>query len=86
MAATCLAAALGSILMGWLANYPFALAPGMPAFFTIAMMPLACSNSEGIVMGIIAFTFLRLVCWRTTEISATLWILTVLFLLRYLLV
>jgi AGZA family xanthine/uracil permease-like MFS transporter len=29
MAATALAAAVGSILMGWLADYPFALAPGM---------------------------------------------------------
>ena len=28
-AATCLCAALGSILMGALANYPIALAPGM---------------------------------------------------------
>ena len=35
MAATCLAAALGSLLMGLLTNYPFALAPGMGlnAFF-----------------------------------------------------
>jgi AGZA family xanthine/uracil permease-like MFS transporter len=29
MAATCLAAAVGSFLMGFLTNYPFALAPGM---------------------------------------------------------
>jgi adenine/guanine/hypoxanthine permease len=29
MAATCLAAALSTFLMGWLANYPVALAPGM---------------------------------------------------------
>ena len=40
MAATCLAAALGSILMGWLANYPFALAPGMGlnAFFVYTVV------------------------------------------------
>ena len=47
------------------------------------MMPLAFSIAEGIVMGIISFTFLRLVCWRISEIGATLWILTGLFLLRY---
>lgn len=38
--ATCLAAALGSMLMGWLANYPVALAPGMGlnAFFTFTVV------------------------------------------------
>lgn len=38
--ATCLAAALGSVLMGLLANYPVALAPGMGqnAFFTYGIV------------------------------------------------
>lgn len=38
--ATCLAAALGTALMGWLANYPVALAPGMSqnAFFTFGIV------------------------------------------------
>lgn len=38
--ATCLAAAFGSIVMGWLANYPVALAPGMGqnAFFTFSVV------------------------------------------------
>ncbi|HCD28571.1 MAG TPA: hypothetical protein DER02_13690 [Gammaproteobacteria bacterium] len=38
--ATCLAAAIGSLLMGLLANYPIALAPGMGqnAFFTYAVV------------------------------------------------
>ena len=38
--ATCLAAAMGSLLMGLLANYPIALAPGMGqnAFFTYAVV------------------------------------------------
>ena len=40
MVATCLAAALGSCLMGLLANYPFALAPGMGlnAFFAYSVV------------------------------------------------
>lgn len=39
-AATCLAAAIGSLLMGVLANYPIALAPGMGlnAFFTYTVV------------------------------------------------
>ena len=38
--ATCLAAAVGSLLMGLVANYPFALAPGMGlnAYFTYAVV------------------------------------------------
>ena len=37
--ATCLAAALGSLIMGVYANYPVALAPGMGqnAFFTLEL-------------------------------------------------
>lgn len=40
MVATCLAAAIGTFLMGFLANYPFALAPGMGlnAFFTYTVV------------------------------------------------
>ena len=40
VAATCLAAAFGSILMGLLTNYPFALAPGMGlnAFFAYTVV------------------------------------------------
>lgn len=40
LVATCLAAALGTLLMAFLANYPFAQAPGMGlnAFFTFAVV------------------------------------------------
>ena len=58
-------------------------AVAIPAFFTIVMMPLAFSIAEGIVAGILAFTFLRTVCGRAGEINLTLWILTLLFLLRF---
>ncbi len=58
-------------------------AVAIPAFFTIVMMPLAFSIAEGIVAGILAFTFLRAVCGRAGEINLTLWILTLLFLLRF---
>jgi adenine/guanine/hypoxanthine permease len=39
--ATCLAAALGSLIMGLYANYPIALAPGMGlnAYFAFTMVP-----------------------------------------------
>jgi len=52
--ATCLAAAIGSLLMGLLANYPIALAPGMGlnAFFTytvVAQMGHSWQTALGVV-------------------------------------
>ncbi|MEC9183454.1 MAG: NCS2 family permease, partial [Pseudomonadota bacterium] len=52
--ATCLAAAFGSLLMGILANYPIALAPGMGlnAFFTytvVAQMGHSWQTALGVV-------------------------------------
>ena len=52
--ATCIAAAIGSLLMGLLANYPIALAPGMGliAFFTytvVAQMGHSWQTALGVV-------------------------------------
>ena len=54
----------------------------IPVFLTIAVMPLAFSISEGIVAGILAYTFLRAVSGRARQLSPTLWILSVLFVIR----
>lgn len=50
--ATCLAAAIGSLLMGLLANYPIALAPGMGlnAFFTFGVV-LGMGHSWQVALG-----------------------------------
>ncbi len=50
--ATCIAAAVGSLLMGVLANYPIALAPGMGqnAFFTYAVV-LGSGHSWQVALG-----------------------------------
>jgi AGZA family xanthine/uracil permease-like MFS transporter len=46
LTATCLAAALGSLLMGLLANYPVGLAPGMGLnfMFTLTLIPAAAAT------------------------------------------
>ena len=45
-AATCISAAFGSLLMGVVARYPIALAPGMGlnAYFTYTVIGLHCSG------------------------------------------
>lgn len=55
----------------------------VPAFLTIAAMPLAYSISEGIVAGVLAFTFLAAVRGRARQVGVTLWVLSALFVLRF---
>ena len=54
-----------------------------PAFSTIAMMPLAFSIADGIVAGILSYTFLRAASGRWREVVLALWLLSPLFILRF---
>ncbi|PWM30665.1 MAG: guanine permease [Clostridiales bacterium] len=58
---------------------------GLPAFLTIAAMPLAYSISEGIAIGVISYTLLNLLTGnaRKKKISWLMYVLTVLFILKY---
>lgn len=58
-------------------------ADGIPAFITILMMPLCYSISDGIMLGIITFVLLNALTGKTKKISVILWILAVLFIIRY---
>ncbi|SMB91592.1 putative MFS transporter, AGZA family, xanthine/uracil permease [Desulfonispora thiosulfatigenes DSM 11270] len=55
----------------------------IPAFFTIFMMPLAYSIAEGIVFGVLAFVILRVSVGKIKEVSLTMWILFLLFIIRF---
>lgn len=58
---------------------------GLPAFLTIAAMPLAYSISEGIAIGVISYTLLNLVTGKAKDkkINWLMYVLTVLFILKY---
>src|SRR4051812_38663181 len=69
-AATCLSAAFASILMGFTANYPLALAPGMGlnAYFTFSVVKgmglpwetaLGCVFISGLVFLVLTFVGIR---------------------------
>ena len=62
-------------------------AEGIPAFLTILAMPTAYSISEGIAIGVISWTLLNLITGKAKEkkISPLMYILTVLFILKYVL-
>ena len=56
----------------------------MPSLVTILMMPFTASISEGIVMGLLAYVFVKLCTGRHKELSVVMYILAVLFVLKYL--
>ena len=56
----------------------------MPSLVTILMMPFTASISEGIVMGLLSYVFLKVCTGRYKELSVVMYILAVLFVLKYL--
>ncbi len=55
---------------------------GLPAFLTIVFMPFSYSIAEGIVFGVLSFTFLKLGTGKHKDISMTVYVLSILFLLK----
>ena len=60
-------------------NYTSAI----PAYITIIAMPLFYSIAEGISLGVISYVVINLVCKKYKEISPIMYILAVLFVLKY---
>lgn len=58
------------------------LTEAVPAFLTIAMMPFAYSIAEGIVFGIVSYTLIKTFTGKSKDVSALMWVLSVLFVLR----
>jgi len=54
-----------------------------PAFMTLIATPLTFSIANGLSLGLLSFTFLKLGSGRQKEISPLIWILSALFLCRY---
>ncbi len=56
---------------------------GIPAFICIAAMPFFYSISEGISMGIISYVIINLLSGKKDKLSIVMYILTILFVLKY---
>nr|WP_040306094.1 NCS2 family permease [Caloramator australicus] len=54
----------------------------IPAFLTIIMMPFTYSIAEGLVFGIVSYVVLKLISGKTKDISVTMYILAILFILK----
>lgn len=55
----------------------------IPAFLTIVMMPFAYSIADGIVFGMVSYVILKLVSGRTKEVSKVMWLLAILFVIKF---
>lgn len=55
----------------------------IPAFFTIIMMPLTYSIAEGIVFGMLSYVFLKLLTGRYKEIKPVMYVIAILFLIKF---
>ena len=60
-------------------NYTSAI----PAYLCVIAMPLFYSISEGISIGVISYVVLNLACRKAKEINPIMYVLTVLFVLKY---
>lgn len=77
---------VGFYMMGAVVRINFDdMAEAIPAFLCIIAMPLAYSISEGIAIGVISWTLLNLITGKGKDkkISVLMYILTVLFILKY---
>ena len=61
------------------------LSEAIPCFVTVVMMPFAYSISDGIGMGFIFFVLVKLFTRKVKDIHPVLWIFSVVFIIRYIL-
>lgn len=75
---------VGFYMMGSVVKINFEeMSEAIPAFLTILFMPLAYSISEGIAIGVISYTLLNLICGKFKKLTPLMYILTVLFICKY---
>ncbi len=77
---------VGFYMMGSVAKIDFEdMSDAIPAFLCIIAMPLAYSISEGIAIGVISWTLINLLTGKAKEkkISTLMYVLTILFILKY---
>ncbi len=58
----------------------------IPAFVCMIMMPLTYSISNGILIGMITYVIMNMICGKFRKLSPAMYILAVLFILKYILI
>lgn len=75
---------VGLLMMEPIIKIPFNdYSESIPAFICIIMMPLSYSISNGILLGMIAYVIINLACGKFNKITPVMYILAILFTLKY---
>ncbi len=75
---------VGFLMMQQVAKIPWSdITEAIPSFICIAVMPFAYSIAEGIAFGIISYTLLHVASGKFREVTWLMYVLTVLFILKY---
>ena len=75
---------VGLFMLEPIKNIPLTdYAEAIPAFVCIVMMPLTYSISDGILLGMISYVVLNVLCGNFKRITPTMYILAILFVLKY---
>ena len=75
---------VGMLMMEPVRNIDFDDATeAIPSFITLVMMPLAYSISAGIMLGMISYVVINLCCGKFKKLTPVMYILAVLFVLKY---
>lgn len=77
---------IGLFMMGSVADINFnEISEGFPAFVTIIFMPFTYSIANGIIFGMLSFTIIKLLSGKVKDISITMYILSIFFLIKIIL-
>ena len=75
---------VGLLMLEPITRIPFNdFSESIPAFICIIMMPLTYSISNGILLGMITYVLMNIICGNFKKITPTMYILAVLFVLKY---
>ena len=75
---------VGSFMMSSVKKIDFDdFTESIPAFLTIAMMPLAYSIADGIAFGMVSYVVLKLLTGKGKDVSPVMYVLAVLFILKF---
>lgn len=75
---------VGLLMLEPITKIPFNdFSESLPAFVCIVMMPLTYSISNGILLGMITYVLMNMICGNFKKITPTMYILALLFMLKY---
>ena len=75
---------VGLLMMEPITKIPFDdFSEAIPAFVCIVMMPLSYSISNGILLGMISYVLMNMICGKFKKITPAMYILAILFVLKY---